>query len=57
MHKAVGASNQTRDQSLLQMYVEVSAIKQHKKSERTMGGHLFSFTNKDYYAIKVSSNI
>ncbi|CAL8091791.1 unnamed protein product [Orchesella dallaii] len=45
-------TNYGGEQSLHHMYIETSGIKQHKESERTMGGHLFSFTNKDYYAIK-----
>ncbi|ODN04355.1 DNA helicase MCM8 [Orchesella cincta] len=45
-------SNYGGEQSLHHMYIETSGIKQHKDSDRTMGGHLFSFTNKDYYAIK-----
>jgi len=40
------------DKSLHHCYLEVVALRNHKDSERTMGGNWFSFTNKDYYAIK-----
>jgi hypothetical protein len=43
------------DQSLHNLYLEAVAVRNHKDSERTMGGNWFSFTNKDYYAVKVSS--
>lgn len=39
--------------SLRHNYIEVSAIQQQKDSERTMGGNLLSFTQKDYFAVRV----
>jgi len=47
--------NYGKEQSLHNLYLEVVAVKNHKESERTMGGHWFSFSNLDFYAIKVST--
>ncbi|CAG7726014.1 unnamed protein product [Allacma fusca] len=46
------AGNQEADQSLHSLFIEVVALRNHKDSERTMGGNWFSFSNKDYYAVK-----
>jgi len=41
------------DLALHNLYLEVVALRNHKESDRTMGGNWFTFTNKDYYAVKV----
>lgn len=42
------------DQQLHQFYIDVVAVRNHKDADRTMGGNWFTFSNKDYYAVKVS---